>query len=149
WSLDTGQSLEYPIRVSKTDAHISSMALSPEGRRATVLFDDGECAVCELQNGEMKLLAAHSGGALITQFSPDGRCFLTGGRDHVLRVWNTTTQAEIVAINCSNDVNRASFDSTGKYVVTYSGLENPDLLAIWDWEKKQGVFSRKVDSGII
>jgi WD40 repeat protein/transcriptional regulator with XRE-family HTH domain len=71
-------------------------------------------------------------GVLGVAFSPDGKYVLTGGQDHVARLWNVSTGRELRDfIGHKGGVRSVVFSFDGKYVLTGSDDQTAKL---WDAE---------------
>jgi eukaryotic-like serine/threonine-protein kinase len=68
---------------------ITSVAISPDGRRALSAGLDDRVCLWDLETGQStRAFRAHWAGVSRVAFSPDGRRALTAGLDNVLRLWD-------------------------------------------------------------
>ena len=78
----------------------------------------------------MATLLGHGHDVLCAVYSPDGARISTGGRDAKLRVWDTSTFEEIVALGGHADyVFALAWSPNGERLISSSG---DGTLRIWD-----------------
>ena len=158
WDADTG-------RVMRTFSEntFRSVMFSPDGRQILSVFYDREnnsaksFRLYDAATGrEIRTFSDHTSMVSVTAFSPDGKRFLTGSRDHVVNMWDAVTgrklrtfsghTREIVSVAFSPDASRvlsASRDNikmwdaqTGREIASFSG-EN-----IFSW--KHSFYTAKI-----
>src|SRR5262249_42726129 len=100
WGLldvETGKGL---LEVNGATEELTSVALSPDGKRAAMGFGDGQVRLWDLEKNESagpggKDLLGHSSQVRYCVFSPGGRYLLTGGEDRTARLWEVATGKEV------------------------------------------------------
>jgi WD40 repeat protein len=71
------------------DKRITSVALSPDGRRLVSGSDDKTIRVWDVQTGrELKRFTGHTDVVTCVALSPDGRWVLSASADTSIRLWN-------------------------------------------------------------
>jgi WD40 repeat protein len=88
WDVETGKLLNQFTGPGEGWGVIVALAVSPSRRR--VLFGNltGNLRLLDLETGQLVWAAALTEGAILAvAFSPDGRYALSGGADHVVRLW--------------------------------------------------------------
>jgi len=131
---------------------VSSVAFSPDGRRAATGSDDGSAKVWDAATGqELFTLAGHAGFVLGVAFSPDGRKIVTaagpwgGGRNPgEVRVWDAATGRLLHRLQghayCAWS---AAFSPDGRRVVSGGGdwAYGPGEAKVWDVDAGREVLS--------
>jgi WD40 repeat protein len=81
------------IRRTTDPFFIKEAALSADGRR--LACSAGKVAwICDLEGHEQAAMKGHSDVIDAIAWSPDGKTVATGGRDHVIHLWDAQTGAE-------------------------------------------------------
>ncbi len=71
---------------------VSSVAVSPQGRRLVSAADDGTIKLWDMDTGEaLSTLRVSSKGVFSVAFSPNGRRFASAGSDRMVTVWDAGT----------------------------------------------------------
>jgi WD40 repeat protein/tRNA A-37 threonylcarbamoyl transferase component Bud32 len=87
-----------------------------------------------LQTRNETTLNAHPGGALAVAFSPDGRFLATGGKDEVVRVWETANWRERVALRPqAGTVSALAFSADGQWLAGAAHGHHTLLWTTSDW----------------
>jgi WD40 repeat protein len=116
----------------------TAAALSPDGARLLVGFDNGVVQVWEvssaLTHGAPARLVlnldAHTDAVKAVVFSPDGQRLATASRDHVAKVWNAATGAELLSLaGHTAAVEGLAFSPDGAHLATASGDRT---TRVWD-----------------
>ena len=115
---------------------LTSVAVSPDGKRLVVGSDDHTVCALDSPTGKMLMLArGHNGPVTCVAISPDGRQLATGSADNSVQLWDLPTGQE-----------RAVLGGGGRWWVLSVDL-SPDgtLLAVGDgngqvrfWEAATG-----------
>lgn len=119
------------------------LAYHPTGDYLVGGYEDGSVVVLSLQAeandaSRERLLSAHTDSIEALAFSPDGRWLATGGRDNVIRLWDTTTW-EAVSTPLAYHVNWVTdldFSPDGRWLVSAS--RDRDLM-LWDMRTRQAL----------
>ena len=80
----------------------------------------------------LKNLRGHTEPLRAVAFSPDGRTLATGGEDRFIRLWQTETGVEMLALPTLNFINQLAFDPAGKTLV--AALHN-GTVRVWKAEE--------------
>ncbi|MBP7828686.1 MAG: TIR domain-containing protein [Kiritimatiellae bacterium] len=115
---------------------VSSVSVSPDGRRAVSGSSDKTLRVWDLETGQcLRTLEGHADGVSSVSVSPDGRRAVSGSSDKTLRVWALETgqclhtleghAAGVSSVSVSPDGRRAVSGSSDK------------TLRVWDLETGQ------------
>lgn len=85
--------------------------------------DDGLIRFGEISTGEMSELRTESNAGVRTlAFSPDGIYLASGMENHIIRLWNLETQAEVRTFNGhTNVILSLSFSQNGQQLLSSSG----------------------------
>ncbi len=114
-------------------APVTSVSVTPDGRRAVSGSVDQTLRVWDLENGQcLRTLAGHSGAVRSVSVRPDGRRAVSGSGDKTLRVWDLESgQCLRVLEGHSDEVTRVSVTPDGRRAV--SGSED-NTLRLWEVE---------------
>lgn len=126
-----------------SSARSSSIAFSPDGERIvlggrmlnTASFDRSAGrrwpgGPIFLEDGAFQILAVAAASITAVAFSPDGKRVLTGGADHALRLWGTTSLAlERELKGHSDTVTSVAFSPDGQRVLSGS---KDHTVRLWD-----------------
>ncbi|HEY7314285.1 MAG TPA: WD40 repeat domain-containing protein [Gemmataceae bacterium] len=91
WNIATGNALQ-PIE-GLADWH-HPVLFSPDGR-TLVGWRENALRLCETVSGRERWRIEAKYGVLCAAWSPDGRVLATGGRDHLVRLWDLATAKEM------------------------------------------------------
>ncbi|KAL5638194.1 hypothetical protein ACGC1H_005034 [Rhizoctonia solani] len=122
------------LAVWETGLEVSSLSISPDGRRLAVGYYDGSITLNDAHNGSIisgptKL---HSSVVNSIAFSPDGTCFASGSINPTICIWSAHS-GSLVASNQSightGAVYSVAFSSNGRYIASGSSDRS---ICIWD-----------------
>jgi len=117
----TGRPRGHPVPVSLAGV-VDEIVPSPDGRSAIVLTGKPRARVIALSTGARLGRVKHPRVVTDAAFSPDGRRVVSSGRDHVARVWSTTTWREVMdpLLGHNGQVLAVAFDRAGQRIATGS-----------------------------
>ena len=135
----TNAVLAYPHRIALRAAAgpFSSVALSPDGKRAITASKDGSARYSSADTGErLAEVSGFDGPLYQVAFSPDGSLIL--GRGKSVLVWNTKTLVPVNSdLSRNNDVSDARFSPSGRFIV----MGNRDGTAsVWESQTGRRLF---------
>jgi RNA polymerase sigma factor (sigma-70 family) len=133
WDLATGRLLR---SVSLPPSHFAfGLDLSPDGKTLVLCRNGGPFSFCETATGQVRLQIKTP--ANVHVFSPDGKRFLTGGCDGIIRVWDAFT-GELLGEQGghTSSVTALAFSPDGQRLAT--GCRDTTIL-IWNLK---GLFVR-------
>jgi len=92
----------------------------------------GDVKIISLENGAtIKDLKAHTVGAMVVAFSPDGKVLASGGKDHEIIIWNAETWERIKVLKGHTHwLSDLVFSPDGKYLASGSILDK--MVFVWD-----------------
>lgn len=104
-------------------AVITSVGLSPDGKRVLTGGADGTARLWDAHTGQMvRSFAGHTARVAAVAFSPDGKYVLTGSDDTTARIWDPRPGAELCELLTFNDGTWAVADlNTGRYDASSGG----------------------------
>lgn len=112
----------------------------PEDTR-TASYNDRVRKMYPVSAAHLHTLVGHRGDVIAAAFSHDGRLALTGSRDKVAKLWDTSTGRQLCMLEGHTDaVSCVTFDTTGQLALTGS----QDHTAIL-WELAAGRVVRKFE----
>jgi WD40 repeat protein len=116
---------------------VTTVAFSPDGERLAAGFANGALKAWRLSDGRSLYRASeHIPGTpvLSVDFSRTGDRLVTAGADTTARVWDAATGRMLYALRGhASTVNDASFDPSGRWVVTAGG----SIAGLWDRASRQ------------
>ncbi|NVB39668.1 protein kinase [Pseudenhygromyxa sp. WMMC2535] len=115
WSVDTGEGSE----LYRHGAEVSSLGLSPDGRRLASGSVDGELRVWTQAGGSLSL-ARYGGAVSQLRFSSDGGRLLSASKDELARVHDLVKGTTQTFVGHTGPVYSAAFDAAEARVLTTS-----------------------------
>ncbi len=96
WDFAAGKS---PEAIRDVPDNVTSLTVSPNGLLASATIADGSVFVFEYDNPAVSFpLIAHSGDAMSSTFSPNGKTLVSGGSDGArIQFWNVKTREPTVS----------------------------------------------------
>jgi len=109
--------------------NVQTLAFSPNGRTFATL-NAGEVFFGDTSTMEANEKLAESAGTEVLEFSNDGRHFVTGDRNGVLRLWDASTRRELRTIGRhANEIAGLHLSSNGMSLCSWDAK---DLLKRWN-----------------
>jgi WD40 repeat protein len=114
---------------------VTSVALSPDGRRIVTGSDDNTARVWRASRmtraTTATVLKGHRGAVTSAAFSPDGRRVATGSEDRTVRIWDLsrTDYAPTMLEGHRGGVTSVAFSPDGRWLVTGS---QDTTVRLWD-----------------
>jgi len=99
WNAETGAEVSRVGAKFKYSGSLSSVAFSPDGKR--IVMGRTEDIFAEIWDVETSLaakvcdLVGHTGSVSCIAFSPDGKLLVSGSEDTTVKIWDTSTGAEL------------------------------------------------------
>jgi tRNA A-37 threonylcarbamoyl transferase component Bud32/sugar lactone lactonase YvrE len=122
---------------------VTSVAIGPDSKRLVVGSSPheegaGDLTMWDVRKGqELLTLHGHMSSVNSVAFSLDGKRFVTGGTDNMVKVWDTENGRELFTLKGhAARVGSVAFSPDGKRVVSGS-MDN--TLKVWDAEKGQEI----------
>ena len=93
WNSETGAVLHRSLSDDDTEAWVSSVAFSPDGKQIVCGLSDHTVRVWNADTGaEVRKLYGHGSYVTCVAVSPDGKRIVSGSSDNTLRVWEAQTR---------------------------------------------------------
>jgi DNA-binding beta-propeller fold protein YncE len=109
---------------------VTSMALTPDGKRLTYGSDDGTLSGIDAASGKVTMLMrGHRGAVTSVAVSPDGRQFASGSADNSVQIWEFTGRALMRMQGHNKAVDCVAFSPDGKLLA--SGGQDK-VVRLWD-----------------
>jgi len=131
WNVITGEL----IRKFEHDSFISSVAVSPDGKKAITGSSDSQVRMWDLlSGGPLRTYDAHRGGVNSVAYSPDGKSFISGGGDNTVKLWQEKfVDAEVIYKGHKDKVLSVAFSPDGQ-IIASGGQDGTVRL----WDKQSG-----------
>jgi WD40 repeat protein/tRNA A-37 threonylcarbamoyl transferase component Bud32 len=142
WDADSGQ--EKLILKGHT-GQVTSMALSPDGRRIASGGQDRTVKVWDAATGQETFsLKGHTDGVSSLAFSPDGRHLASGSDDKTVKVWDVGSNQETLSLKDAGL--RLAFSPDGRRIASSS---SDNTLKVWDAGSGQETLSLKGHTSLV
>jgi WD40 repeat protein/tetratricopeptide (TPR) repeat protein len=142
WDVATGKVLR---TLHGHDSPVTSLAFSPDGGTLITADAAGAINVWNVATGREITHLRNSSGVIKVQFSPDGLFFATVGGDNLVKLWETSTLANVEARALSGHRGwcfRAEYTRDGGTLATTGW----GLVRLWD--AASGRHFRDIETGI-
>ena len=97
---------------------MTSVAVSPDGRRIVSGSDDKTVAVWDLDAGTLiHRLTGHQDRVNSVAVSPDGRRIVSGSSDNTVAVWDLQTGQRLTILMLDGRIESVAWDRDGRFVV--------------------------------
>jgi hypothetical protein len=114
---------------------VTSVSVTPDGRRAVSGSDDKTLRVWDLESGQcLRTLAGHSGVVTSVSVTPDGRRAVSGSYDGTLRVWDLESGQRVALFPAESPVSAVSTMTTAKRLAIGTGNGEVIVLQLIDAE---------------
>lgn len=128
WPLD--RLLGGDLLPQSTGGWITSLAISPDGRRLVVGARDNLIHVWDLATRQReRVIPSHTAWVLDVSYSPDGGRFLSAGSDGDVKVWESATGRHLRTLRHEIQVHAAIYSPDGRSIATAS---SDGLVRVWD-----------------
>ena len=133
WRSGTSNPARQIHQLTGHQAAVTSVAVSPDGRRIVSGSLDKTVAVWDLETGtQIHRLTGHQDAVWSVAVSPDGRRIVSGSQDNTVAVWDLESGAPIHRLTGHQDaVKSVAVSPDGRRIV--SGSED-NTVAVWDLE---------------
>ena len=126
WDLATGK------QIAELPDHNPTFVLSPDGRTMATGSSTAErVRLWDLPSGRERAQLKQPGGIECLTFSQDGRYLAAGGKDGVIRIWETRPDQEPVPVAGVESAMPVAFQDGGRTLAVYTGTS----LSYWDLEQ--------------
>jgi serine/threonine protein kinase len=124
-----------PIYTVAISSNLSQIASGDKNRRVQLRRIESVHNSCQELHADPSNLDSHHGFVQTVQFSPDGQILASGGADHRIRLWNTSTSKIITTFSeHQQPVMAIQFMPNGKILVS-AGVDR--TIRFWDVEQKK------------
>jgi len=110
----------------------SASAISPDGSRVGVGREHGTAFIAELDTGKQHPLVGHTQQILAIAFSGDGSLVATASMDHIVRVWDAHTGAELARLAAHQSA--ATGVAFSRDLGTLASSDRTGKVHLWDTE---------------
>jgi WD40 repeat protein len=128
-------------------SEVWGLAFSPDDKSVSLACQDGNVKVWTISREEkvVRIAMRHKGEANTLAYSHDGNYLASGGKDGVVRIWDTTMEREVRTLETGDGpVNSVAFSPDGRYLASASDAANGKIngaVRIWDWSAQNAVSS--------
>jgi WD40 repeat protein len=130
WDLQSG------VKVRHLDGHrrtVSSVAVTPDGRRALSGSHDQTLRLWDLESGaELRRFEGHEAMVKAVALTSDGRRALSGSNDRTLRLWDLEDGAELAAFHADAAIHCCAVAQDRNRIVAGDDLGRIHVLDILD-----------------
>lgn len=117
-------------RLEGPEGGFSPLVFSPDGKKLAAGSVRGEIYVWDTATGVL-LRTFSSPPAASLAFHEDGRWVVSGGRDRILREWDTTGTSEARPIRSDAEIQSIRFGGEGTRILTRSSPNSPLRIRLW------------------
>jgi WD40 repeat protein len=138
WDIESGREIS---RYKPPTRDARGISLAANGRLAAYAggYEDPRIRLWNVQSGkEVRLLEGHIGPVASVAFLPDGNRLLSGGADHMLRLWDTDRGTQIRSVLVPDDVTCVAVTPDGRHALSGS---LSGTMRVWDLESGREVES--------
>jgi WD40 repeat protein len=126
WDLESGSLVR---RLAEHQGWLSSLAVSPDGRRLVSGSHDHTVAIWDLESGTcLRLLRGHQGAVSAVAVSPDGRRVASGSYDETVVVWDLDSGRRLASLSLDGVICSVAWHRDGQSLVTGDSSGNLHLL---------------------
>ena len=129
---------ENAVVLGRHDAYVAAVDLAPDGQTAASLSGDGMVKVWNLAARKLeRSWTAHENpekgkptfSSLALVFSPDGNGIATGGRDHVVRIWDASSGRMVAELRGLSNICRGlAFSGDGRIL---GAIDSSGQACLW------------------
>ncbi|MCI0623575.1 MAG: WD40 repeat domain-containing protein [Acidobacteria bacterium] len=98
WDITTGASLYHAANLADSFWGLTPVALSPDGRVLAFATADLGLCIVDLETRSKRRITADLWGIVMLAFSPNGQYLAGAGRDHRIKIWQSSDHQEIATL---------------------------------------------------
>ena len=120
--------------IANATAALIRAAVSSGGQFVALAFEEGTLVLWDMTEQTQVRLVGHADGIDAVQFSPDGTMLASGGRDHSVILWDTSTASRRSVLRDHGGAVRALAFSPDGRILAAGGVGR--TLILWDVAEK-------------
>lgn len=141
WNALSGELIR---RLRGFESPASALAISPDSRRAFAAGFNQTAKLYDLETGEMIAdLGTQPKAILSASYAPDGKVFVTGGADGIIKIWNADGKLLDTLTGNAGFIWALAFTPDDKRLASASG---EGVIRLWDTETKAQVLAIRTNS---